>query len=304
MPRPLCPERQRTPNEIASQIMMGNQQRQRPVLLAEGKSDVRIYCFITNHNCRLVYCQGKITVLSVMDLVRGKHKGVVAVVDADFDRVFNQTQESEDVITTDTHDVESLIIRQSAFKGLLLKYGLYRSDFMEFHTDRLQSMAELLRQNLLECGHILGCLRLISLRASLEFDFKALSHETIIRFVNDTLQVDFEALGCEVMGRCNTANKPVKWSVISRHINDECQREVDLWQVCTGHDLVNILVVYLRRKGISIDRGQLEKDLTLVFDPLEFLETHMYARLAEWQHRHPGYELLRPLPQQFRIASA
>ena len=121
------------PSEIAAWIMMGSQQRKRPVLIAEGKSDVRVYAQIVNAECRLFYAEGKECVLSVMKIIRDKpYPGVVAIIDADFGRLCGNLNEGTDVICTDTHDIESLAIKLSGFGRFLIKHRVYVSTSIEF----------------------------------------------------------------------------------------------------------------------------------------------------------------------------
>jgi hypothetical protein len=287
------------PNEIANWIMFGNRQRRRPVLLAEGSSDVRVYAFIVNENCRIFYADGKEIVLAVMALIRkAAYPGVVAIVDADFGRLFGRLHDADDVISTDTHDIETLVIRQvAALARFVVKYGLCETKSRDFDSFRLRAITTQLQENVMQSGSIIGYVRFISARGGLAFDFKQLVHSRVYRVDAGRLQIDMGALEIEIMGRCNTSNSPVKWAVITGELDNLRAKEGDLWQVCCGHDLTNLLTIYLHAAGIKITRAQVESDLSLFFDMLEFTATAMYSKLAQWEIQHPDYLLLRrPTP--------
>lgn len=287
------------PNEIANWIMFGNRQRHRPVLLAEGTSDVRVYAFIVNENCRLFYADGKEVVLAVMTLIRkAAYPGVVAIVDADFGRLCGKLPDSDDVVSTDTHDIETLVIRQVAALGrFVVKYGLCDTKSRNFDIFQLRTITTGLQKNMIQAGSILGYVRLISARGGLAFDFKQLVHSRVFRVVDGSVEIDIAALETEVMGRCNTSNSPVKCAIIRREIDHLRSKGDDLWQVCCGHDLTHLLTIYLQATGCKITKSEVESDLSLFFDVLEFTGTEMYSRLARWESQHPDYSLLRrPTP--------
>jgi len=282
------------PSEIAAWIMFGSQQRKRPVLIAEGKSDVHVYAQIVNPECRLFYAEGKDCVLSVMKIIRAKpFPGVVAIIDADFGRLCGDLGEGDDVICTDTHDIESLTIKHSGFGRFLIKHQVYVSSSIEFSFAGLQKVTGDLQRELLSIGSVLGYIRLISARAALRFDFKVLRHEAIFHMAKGHLEVNMSCLETEIMGRCNTANSKAAWPVIMKHIEQHRAANDDLWQVCCGHDLANLLVIYLRSRSIQINLPQVEADLLLTFDTLDFTTTRMYSKLVQWETRNPGYLLLR-----------
>jgi hypothetical protein len=159
---------------------------------------------------------------------------------------------------------------------------------------RLERLATDLQNNLIiQCGSFVGYVRWISARCGLRFDFKEFDHQAVFRVTGGKLVVDMDALQVEVMGRCNTSNASVEWRVISKEMERLLAGSDDLWQVCCGHDLTSLLVLYLRSCDIRVYRAQVEMDLSLTFDTLEFTGTQMYSRLVRWEDRNPDFPLLR-----------
>jgi hypothetical protein len=152
------------PNEIASWITLGNRQKRCPVLVTEGTSDVRVYAFVVNDNCRIFYAGGKDIVLEVMSLIRrARYPGVLAIVDADFGRLCGSLHDRDDVISTDTQDIETLVIKQVAALGrFLVKYSLCDTRSRDFNTSRLRALAIALQENLTQSGSIVGYIRFLS----------------------------------------------------------------------------------------------------------------------------------------------
>jgi hypothetical protein len=74
----------------------------------------------------------------------------------------------------------------------------------------------------------------------------------------------------------------------------------DLWQICSGHHLISILSVGLRRaigskKPNDITSDILERSLRLAYEQVYFQRTQLYGAIALWETNHPTYRIL-PLP--------
>jgi hypothetical protein len=131
---------------------------------------------------RLIYAEGRQVVMAVMVIIRKfGYPGVLAVVDADFDRVVGISHEAPDLVYTDTHDVETLIIRQSSFCRFLMKIGLHTPGPFELNIIKLREFTANVQANLLAAGSVIGEIRLISARCGARFDFQQLRHERVCR---------------------------------------------------------------------------------------------------------------------------
>ncbi len=75
-------------------------------LLVEGRTDKIFYGnFVDNTHCRFVVTDGKDNAITTINsLGKSSHIGVLAIVDADFDRLETSTHQSPNLLWTDTHD--------------------------------------------------------------------------------------------------------------------------------------------------------------------------------------------------------
>jgi hypothetical protein len=67
------------------------------------------------------------------------------------------------------------------------------------------------------------------------------------------------------------------------------------WQVCCGHDLVEILSIALRKLIGSQNRDskELEKNLRLAYEDTYFCKTQIYVSIRSWETNHPDAKVLR-----------
>ncbi|WP_235526446.1 DUF4435 domain-containing protein [Nostoc piscinale] len=98
-------------------------------LLVEGSSDKTFYeRFIDKLACQVVIISGKpsskqcvINTLEILD--KSNFQGVLAIVDADFDRLKSLFLSSPNLLYTDTHDLEIMLIQSPALDKVLAEFG-------------------------------------------------------------------------------------------------------------------------------------------------------------------------------------
>src|SRR5260221_12536595 len=118
----------RSVNGIANQIIA---KRKYPgnyylsFLIVEGATDKELYEIYTDTNkCEITIADGKGNVKEVPSLLE-KYPllGVLAIVDADFDVLEERLPSTQNLLFTDTHDLETMIIKTTALKKVLSKFG-------------------------------------------------------------------------------------------------------------------------------------------------------------------------------------
>ncbi len=72
----------------------------------------------------------------------------------------------------------------------------------------------------------------------------------------------------------------------------------DPWQVCCGHDLVEILSVGLRKaigshKAADIEANSLERCLRLAYEEVYFSQTRLYVEIRLWESHNQPFKVLR-----------
>jgi len=98
-------------------------------LLVEGSLDRIFYeRFVEKVACVLISISGKpssklrvVAVLSILE--KSNFQGVLAIVDADFDHLQVSSHNSPNLIRTDTHDLETMLLNSSALDKVIAEFG-------------------------------------------------------------------------------------------------------------------------------------------------------------------------------------
>src|SRR5207247_9566418 len=112
---------------IANEIRMSRAVRKNAsALLVEGAKDVRVFRNLIDESvCDVVPTEGKRNAYDALNNLRkSKQAGVLVVVDADFSRVDGQLTLDPDVVVSDDHDIESMLLKSRAAAKLLIPYDL------------------------------------------------------------------------------------------------------------------------------------------------------------------------------------
>ncbi|ABB56212.1 DUF4435 domain-containing protein [Synechococcus elongatus] len=276
----------------ANQIRLRRSTFQGTFLLVEGSSDKIFYeNLIDQLECEVVNISGKpsskLLVISVLKILekRPRFNGILAIVDADFDRLANLQPHSSNLLYTDTHDLESMIINSPAFYKVIAEYGS-KNKIHQFNRD--------IRVAILESGTSIGYLLWISQCNELNLTFKGIRFS---RFIDEnSLQIDEIELIREIK------NKSQAFSLddedLRLQLNDKKDNGYDPWQVCCGHHLVEILSLGLRRtlgsnQASDIEPDKLERYLRLAYEEKYFLNTDLYASIRNWEDNNMPFKVLK-----------
>jgi hypothetical protein len=281
-----------TSDRYANTIRLQRQTFNGSFLLVEGSTDKVFYeRFIDNDKCRLTVVSGKpsskklvIRVLEILD--EDNFQGALSIVDADFDRCLSPLPEcSPNLILTDTHDLETLIIQSPALEKLLSEFG---------SEEKISKLDRDLRTILVECSLSIGYLRWVSQIDELNLTFEGIEFK---KFINEkTLKLNEIDLIRTVQNKSQCFN--IKCEDIQQKIRDRKIEDLDPWQVCCGHDLMDILSLALQKAIGSYDtkevkRDVLERSLRLAYEAAFFLDTQIYISVREWENSNPGYIVWR-----------
>src|SRR5260370_5803223 len=110
---------------VAAQIRLTRQIHKGTILLLEGSTDARVFHrFIDRASCDIEISYGKQNALAALDLLEDEgFPGVVAVVDADFDRIRGTTYSLENLCSTDLHDLDLTIFASAAFDRYVVEHA-------------------------------------------------------------------------------------------------------------------------------------------------------------------------------------
>jgi hypothetical protein len=278
----------RRPVVIANEIRMRRSQHVGAFLVTEGRDD-RLLCerFISPADCKLVIAEGKTSVCEVIEILEDAgFSGVVGLIDADFDRIVNVQHSSPNIIVTESHDLECLLIRSSALEVVLGELA---------SSEKLATFGNDFRAILLRAATPIGALRLYSHRAQLGLRFDGLRYPTFIN--RESLEIDSEALVKEVRNRTQRQNLPVH--EILGGIKAVQTEGNDGWSLCCGDDLLGILSYGLRHAigdnpAQLVSEEQLRRALRLAFSDQLFQDSTLSAALRTWEKENATFRVLKP----------
>ena len=267
-------------------------------LIVEGTTDKELYeTYIDINRCEITTAEGKDKVKEVLLILeRCMLPGVLAIVDADFDVLEEKLPATQNLLFTDTHDLETMIIKSTALEKVLSKFG---------SADKIaafkQKYGKDVRTTLIECGTHIGYLRWISLREGLALSFEDLDFN---KFVNKgELTIDVLKLIKAVKERSyNTEIDKSRKHTIREHDTQKSMNQLkndlhDPWYVCCGHDLACILAVGLQ-KAIGTHSTQtanqelVEKWLHLAYEHFHFHKTQLFASIQVWEKANAPFVIL------------
>lgn len=280
---------------IANSIRMKRSQfPARTDLIVEGDDDRVFFSrYMDLDACRITVAHGKLKVIeAILELEKSGFSGALGIVDADFDVLAQQEPPSPNILATDLHDVECMVLASPALDHLLREMG-DEEQLGSFKKER-GTVAD----QLLSMGRELGYLRWASARNqwSLKFeelDFGKFVREKDFRFELDSL---FEALRRHQGGRTS----PVPSAADMRAGMDALREPAhDPWHVCCGHDLVELLSLGLRKvlghhTDANVRRERLEQLLRLAYEAGYFQRTVLYVRIREWEGKNHPFKVLPP----------
>jgi hypothetical protein len=227
---------------------------------------------------------GKGNVLKALtNLQASRTKGVLAIVDGDSDHLDNSLSGNPDVITTETRDIEGLLLKSPGFEKVLNEHGI-----------TVQGSQIPRREDVLLAARTLGYIRWLAFRSGWSLDFKYLNFKSFIDAYG--IKCDDSKLAAEIM------NKNPGFAVAGTAIVTDALRlaspQHDPWQVANGHDMAKILaIVIATRRGQNITSKEIESNLRLAFANEHMMATKLFIAICNWQKTNkPFIVLIIPCP--------
>lgn len=269
-----------TPQTVANQARMRNpKDKTKTRVFIEGDDDYRIFQnLISADGCILIPSTGKTNALGAVQLLRKEGwKGVIALVDKDFDELSGVDVSGPDSVVTDEHDAELMIIRSPALQKLLVEHDLGNT-------------ADDLRRDLLNAARPVGYLRWISIQKNLRLNFDDLTFEEFV----DTKTLEVSLDQCLEAVIRNTRGCRVNRGALEAELRAKLGGSHDLWHVCCGHDVVALLAIHVGLHcNLRVHPPMMARSLRLAFEFSHFKLTRLYAAITEWEQRNAGWRILR-----------
>ncbi len=259
-------------------------------VVVEGITDHRLYSkFVVQSTCEMIIADSKSNVLQCIETCNDeKMKGIVGIVDADFWRLEEQNASINNVFLTDYHDLECMLIHSPAYDSVLFEYA-NRNKYLRFEEKRKRSVREII----LESGAKIGYLRWYSLQNNLGLKFSGLDFS---RFVNpENLEVDLIKLVEYILVHSKKHNV-FNSSQIVKELKSFIKNTNSLWDVCCGHDLIEILTIgfiyiFGEYNAKNLFSGNLEGSFRLAYDYHSFRMSNLYKSLSKWEQINSSYSL-------------
>lgn len=169
-----------TPSMVVNQILMLRSQHAGCFCIVEGSEDKKLFRQLFDPTrCILVIAHGRENAEKALNELEGNHDvAILAITDADFDHLEGRESPSKNLLRTDTHDIETLILSSpDAFRKLICEFSTEKkiSEFSDGSQEILTKLMAAIAP--------LGCLRWLSIRkdlhsASKTFDLGGSSCQT------------------------------------------------------------------------------------------------------------------------------
>ncbi len=262
----------------------------KPVIVhVEGDSDINLFRWITDPKVLINQNDGKPNVIKVViNANKGKKKGVVAIVDSDFDNILN-VEPIENVFRTDTHDIETMMLKED-FLRISDPYLRDKKKNNKLSYDDIWN-------KIISIGTKIGKLRLISTEKDWNLNFKEaerlLDRDDIIFLNEDGPDIDFRKYISLCVPYGAGYNKRVS---DIKDIYDKDKRVFDTWQICRGHDL-SLIISIVYSKGMlgqrSVTRDEIENLLSSTYiASRKIKKTALYQSIKDWQNKNCGWKIL------------
>ena len=280
--------------EIATEIRMRrtSESFEGTFVIVEGRSDKLIYEELFDEaNCTFIVSNGKEKAMGAIEILdEDNFQGALAIIDADFSRLEGQAISSLNIILTDEHDLETMLIKSPAFDKLIKELG---------SENKIEQFNQDIREFLLSEGKKLGYLRWLSLKKDLCLKFEDLSFKKFVDTVS--LKIDDKKLVTTVKN--HSQKQELSELDILNSLEGLRDNAHDPWQVCCGHDLIGIISIGLTKawgtkNTHEVQLELLQRELRLAYEKSYFLNTQLYLSLQEWEKNNISYKILLPIMVQ------
>lgn len=273
----------KTPDTLVAEITMHRMSHDGSFLIVEGKDDERFWEPRRHTSCELVDGEGKRNVVGgIQRLDAANFVGVLGIVDSDYDPLNGMDVESENLLTTDAHDLECLLCRSSALDKVLAEHGS-RAKIEKFENETGADI----RTGLLERALVFGRLRWAAVRCHPMID---LGRFRAPRFVDEsTWSVSSEESICNTL-----LDSRADALALMHRIAD--LPETDPWYVVHGHDMIEILRTGLRHvlgeTSASTGVKEIGRILRSAMNREDLQETRLWTDIRGWEAANHPYLIL------------
>lgn len=275
-----------TCHTIANTIKMMRGNYHGSILIIEGNDDRRLYStLISPSDCRVMYAGNKENALGAIDLLdKDSYSGILVIVDSDFDILEARQYPSKNVVHTDTHDLETMMLQSKSLEKIIIEFG---------SSEKLDKFTGDIRTTIIQSGIYIGYLRWLSLQKEINLRFNGLKFS---RFMDiPTLSLNIDKLIKTISNHSmmpNLSGEEIKKDI--EKLRDDVH---DPWQLCCGHDLIEILCLGLRsifgsQNSKDVTCATLGRSLRIGYQYSYFISTQLYESIKEWENLNKPFKIL------------
>lgn len=290
--------------DLANEILMD---KKNPIayLYVEGESDIDFFSkFIDNQKCLIRATNGNPILIETLDILvkHNAHHQVLGVIDADFRRIDGNLPTHENIFLTDTHDLETMIMQSETLELIVNKFCRKRGK--EAQKDAyLQAKGQTLRKFLTTLALPIAHFKYLSDTKNYGFKFKRNPLDRKDERPDYKKFIDKESMRLQVgllileLKNCsqNNLGRGIDNKILEKEITETAEKlaSFDVWEVCNGHHITNILSVALLKAlsdynsySSEVDSKLIENELITNYDSMYFKNTNLYKSLKNWEATH------------------
>lgn len=278
---------------LANTLLLRARNNKLTVIYVEGNTDFDyFYNFFDKSKCHIEGCRGKSTVIQIINKSNErKYKGVIGILDKDYDQLLSRLQIIPNLFYTDEHDMECMILKTEVFERLINKFtDSKKCKNINLEEDQIQS-------EIISIGKKMGAIRRYNELFNLGISFKELNFED---YLDDELLFDVDKI-IEIILRAYRFSDPVQ---VEEDLNKEISIDYDTWQVCRGHDITELVKIFFTRDGLpNIGNPKSQKEINtlekvedliqIAYGTNDFKRTELYSELNKWEKNNSDYEFLK-----------
>lgn len=256
-------------------------------VLVEGENDELFYSkFLDKNEVQIEICHGKKNVLEAVQILvgNGTTKKYIGLVDKDYDFLKENPFESEKLIRTDFHDVETMCISSKSFEDFSNEYC--KPDKV---ANICSTKSKSLKEHIIELAKPIAGMRILSIKNNYTLKFKPSGKETKeLDYTKFICKDKYDFLGPEsllkTLERYYNQGLPKSNEELIHELESLDLNEYEILDIVHGHDLANIIVVGLKKSIgkaslYNTKRDEVERALRLSYSREDFSKTNIYNNL-------------------------
>lgn len=249
-----------TAEEVVNELMMSTSFSAH--FIVEGDSDRQLLCslFEDDSAINVIPVDGCENVVDVMVCYEssGQDMSVLGIIDRDYRYPLGKIPACTNIVLTDLRDIECMMFGSDALRAVLETFG---------SKEKIRNVGGLtsVRTRVLAAAREIGCLRYYSEKCGRNIRFSTIE---LSKFVcPKTLSVDLEKMLTHIGNKqeprisiARAEQAAAKAAVLEAKFEDDAYFVSDLL-LCSGHDLIEVLSIALRRMLGSCKEAEVKPDL-------------------------------------------